>query len=214
MNRSFQGRVSSPTPAGGLAVLVIGFIFLALSRGCESSYSGASSGSGSGGGSDGGGAGGGPGADLGGLILVIIIIVLIVLLSIYLIKRSEKRAAREAFERQRAADEQRRREEEMNRLKRLQDQAEEAARKRAQEKGKIEEALEECKTLRGAAIRLGVTTRQLRARSKSFGIQIDRFPVAQRSQRYPKIGGNRQCPCGSGKKFKNCCKAHPSLDIA
>lgn len=27
----------------------------------------------------------------------------------------------------------------------------------------------------------------------------------QKVREFPKIGRNDQCPCGSGKKFKNCC---------
>lgn len=32
------------------------------------------------------------------------------------------------------------------------------------------------------------------------------------SEDMPKVGGNRPCPCGSGKKFKHCCKSSYSYE--
>lgn len=35
----------------------------------------------------------------------------------------------------------------------------------------------------------------------------------QMSRVPPKVGRNEPCPCGSGKKFKNCCLSMESRDI-
>ena len=34
----------------------------------------------------------------------------------------------------------------------------------------------------------------------------------QKVRKYPKVGRNDQCPCGSGKKFKNCCMNKQNWD--
>lgn len=39
-----------------------------------------------------------------------------------------------------------------------------------------------------------------KAARKAFGVKLT--PIKRDS---PKIGRNEKCPCGSGKKYKNCC---------
>jgi len=34
----------------------------------------------------------------------------------------------------------------------------------------------------------------------------------QKVRKYPKVGRNDLCPCGSGKKFKNCCMSKQNWD--
>ena len=42
---------------------------------------------------------------------------------------------------------------------------------------------------------------------KKLQVLAQRYKDAhtQKVREYPKIGRNDPCPCGSGKKFKNCC---------
>ena len=45
------------------------------------------------------------------------------------------------------------------------------------------------------------------AQMKKLQVLAQRYKDAhtQKVREYPKIGRNDPCPCGSGKKFKNCC---------
>ena len=36
---------------------------------------------------------------------------------------------------------------------------------------------------------------------KLFGVRLKPFVIE-----FPKVGNNSLCPCGSGKKYKKCCK--------
>jgi len=42
---------------------------------------------------------------------------------------------------------------------------------------------------------------------KKLEVLAQRYKDAhtQKVREYPKIGRNDKCPCGSGKKYKNCC---------
>ena len=42
-----------------------------------------------------------------------------------------------------------------------------------------------------------------RLRTRAEQLRHDRVSKARKEKR--KIGRNEQCPCGSGKKYKNCC---------
>ena len=52
---------------------------------------------------------------------------------------------------------------------------------------------------------------------KLYHEKIDKYYIAWREQKYvvrsvAKIGVNSPCPCGSGKKFKKCCKGKGIYD--
>jgi uncharacterized protein YchJ len=38
---------------------------------------------------------------------------------------------------------------------------------------------------------------------------IDNASLSNRAMRRRRVRGNNLCPCGSGKRFKNCCRVDP-----
>jgi preprotein translocase subunit SecA len=54
---------------------------------------------------------------------------------------------------------------------------------------------------RPAGVRLNPSTTATRALEPENGEYAVELPV----RRDPKVGRNEPCPCGSGKKYKNCC---------
>ena len=55
-----------------------------------------------------------------------------------------------------------------------------------------------------AALSTGPTPGSLRSHSLSSGTENEALELPLKRE-LPKVGRNDPCPCGSGKKFKNCC---------